>query len=807
LRRAETARAVGALALLTALGIGCLGPGDFICHTNDQCGGGAFCESNDRCSTFDDTCASHRRYLAAAGDDSDACVTSSCSANPITALSAGGSATCALRQGGGVTCWGRNDDGQLGDGTLTPRSTGVSVLGLDDAAAIAAGARHACAVRGTPGSVPTSGPVVCWGADDTGQLGDGGGVDQLAPVAVPGISNATAVVAGAGFSCALLADRSVVCWGDDSDGEIGDGAPATTPRGPTPVAGLTNVRALAAHWQHACALLTDGTVACWGSNTSGQLGDGTTIGRAQPVAVPGLGKVAAIATGLSHTCAMTAGGVHCWGSNSQGQMGNGTSDATTPVLQPTLVQIVIDPVAIDAGAQHTCIARLGGQVLCWGGNTSGQLGEGTMTSITEPVPVIGVGNARAVATGATFSCASTSDGAVFCWGDDHYGQLGDGRAVVRPAPGAVAGNLDAVTAGGAHTCAISRGATADADAFVCWGSDQAGQLGDNDDVDRGVTAPIKVDIAPTAISAGGLHTCATDTTGNLWCWGRGSSGQLGPGHPIDTPLPIEVALPAGAGSAVAAATGDAHTCVLVSPDGAPGGDIYCFGDNTYGQLGDGTLNSRATLAPVTLGPSAMRAAMVSAGSDHSCALDVTGQIWCWGRGDSGQLGDGAPADQPAPLPVVLPGGLAAAALSAGGAHSCAVDVAGGVWCWGADDRGQLGLGATGGPVTAPAAVAGLTGPAKGVSAGGAHTCADLAGDNVWCWGANDSGQLGDGTTVDRPTPARVAGAAGTVSAGAMHTCASATGHTSCWGADTSGQLGDGATLTISAPELARIPCD
>ncbi|HEY6478279.1 MAG TPA: RCC1 repeat-containing protein, partial [Polyangia bacterium] len=125
----------------------------------------------------------------------------------------------------------------------------------------------------------------------------------------------------------------------------------------------------------------------------------------------------------------------------------------------------------------------------------------------------------------------------------------------------------------------------------------------------------------------------------------------------------------------------------------------------------------------------------------------------------------------------------------------------------ANDRGQLGLGATSAAVATPASVMGIASAASGVSAGGAHSCAELTNGSVWCWGANDSGQLGDGTTVDRPMPARVAGAAGAVSAGALHTCASAAGHTRCWGSDTSGQLGDGATLIISAPELARLSCD
>ena len=515
------------------------------------------------------------------------------------------------------------------------------MVGVDDAAAIAVGARHACAVRGA-GAVQSGGTVVCWGADDTGQLGDGGGVDQLTPVAVPGITNATAVVAGAGFSCALLTDRTAVCWGDDSDGEIGDGAPGTTPRGPTPVMGLAGARSLAAHWQHACAVLTDGSVVCWGSNTSGQLGDGTTTNRGQPVAVPGLTNVVAVATGLSHSCAMIAGGIRCWGDNSQGELGLG-SDSTAPVTQPTLVQIVIDPVAIAAGAQQTCAVRLGGQVLCWGQNSSGQLGEGTMSSLAEPVPVTGLGNGALVSAGATFSCALTHDGAVFCWGDDHYGQLGTGHDVIRPLPTTVAVNASEAAAGGAHTCAIGR-APGGAEAFVCWGSDQAGQLGDNGDEDRSLPAPIKQPLVPAAIAAGAQHSCAIDASAALWCWGRGSSGQLGPGHLVDTPLPIEVALPSGADQATAVTDGDAHTCVLVAPVDGLGGEILCFGDNSYGQLGDGTLTSRPTPALVSLGAADMRAAKVSAGGGHTCAVDVNGGAWCWGRGDSGQLGDGAAAE-------------------------------------------------------------------------------------------------------------------------------------------------------------------
>ena len=806
MKRAATGNStLATLVALTTLGAlsSCYGPGDFVCHADEQCGVNAFCEMNDRCSSFDATCASHRRYLHAAGEDADACVAPSCTTNPIVALSAGGSASCVLRQDGGVSCWGRNDDGQLGDGTITPRSTGVRVSGLKDAIALATGERHACAVR-------LDGSVVCWGADDTGQLGDGGGSDQRTPIAVPGVTGATAVVAGAGFSCAVLADRSVVCWGDDRDGEIGDGAPGATPRAPTPVPGLAGVRSLSAHWQHACAALTDGSVACWGNNASGQLGDGTAVNRAQPVAVPGLQSVVAVATGLSHSCAMTAGAIRCWGDNSQGQLGSNATGTSGPMTQLTLVPNVIDPVAIAAGAQHTCAVRLNGQVLCWGQNSSGQLGEGTMTSLPEPIPVAGLANGVKVTAGATFSCATTNDGAIFCWGDDHYGQLGNGHDVVRPLAATLPVEADQVTAGGAHSCAVGRAVlSGGVDDFVCWGSDQAGQLGDNGDEDRSLPTPIKPSQLPGSVSAGALHTCAIDQAARLWCWGRGSSGQLGPGHLVDTPFPTEVALPSGASQATAVASGNAHSCVLASPDDGLGGEILCFGDNSYGQLGDGTMISRPTPALVSLGPTGVRATAVTAGGGHTCAVDVTGQLWCWGRGDSGQLGDGAGVNQPTPTPVSLPGGPTVRSLSAGGAHTCAVDQAGGVWCWGANDRGQLGLGVAGAGANmdAPTAVT-LPASATGVSAGGVHSCASLGDAGVWCWGGNDSGQLGDGTTVDRPTPARVPGASGAVSAGALHSCASGADHVvSCWGADTSGQLGDGVTLTISAPELARVACD
>jgi alpha-tubulin suppressor-like RCC1 family protein len=804
---AAAARALPFWLLVAALGLGgapgCLGPGDFHCRDDQQCGPSGACELDGHCSAIDPGCPSRRRYVHAAGADADLCVATSCGSNPILTLSTGGSHSCVLRKNGGVTCWGRNDDGQLGDGTLTPRSLGVSVTDLPDAIALAAGERHTCAVR-------KGNTVVCWGADDTGQLGDGGGADRLTPIPVAGVTGATAVAAGSGFSCALLTGGTAVCWGDDSDGEIGNGAIATTPLPPTPVQGLAGAQALSAHWQHACAIAADGTLSCWGNNASGQIGDGTLAVRPLPTAVPGLSDVSMVATGLSHTCAVTGTGLYCWGSNSLGQLGSDTgADPTTPVTQPALVPNVTDFVTVAAGAQHTCAIRAGGEVRCWGQNSTGQLGEGSMSSLPAPEPVTGLGNGKLVAAGATFSCAETDDGAVFCWGDDHYGQLGMGNDVIEPRPVTVPVGGGGLAAGGGHTCAVGRASTgATAPTFVCWGSDQAGQLGDNSNTDRATPAPIKMPIVPDAIAAGALHTCAIDASAELWCWGRGSSGQLGPGHLLDTAFPVEVALPSGQFDATAVTAGDAHTCVLVSPADGLGGQILCFGDNTTGELGDGTTTSRPTpgVADLGSGPTAVRAAAVTAGGGHTCAIDLAGRVWCWGSGSHGELGNGVTGDQPMPTEIELPGGATAAAISAGGSHTCAADPAGDLFCWGANDRGQLGTGTAGPDLLAPTRIAALA-PISHVAAGDAHTCATLRDGTIACWGANDTGQVGDGTTIDRALPVTVAGAVGVVAAGGGHSCAATDGGTvTCWGADTSGQLGNGVTLTLSAPELSRLAC-
>jgi len=299
-------------------------------------------------------------------------------------------------------------------------------------------------------------------------------------------------------------------------------------------------------------------------------------------------------------------------------------------------------------------------------------------------------------------------------------------------------------------------------------------------------------ISLAAIAAGGHHTCALTSGGAVKCWGANFAGQLGNGTTTDSRTPVDVSGLASGVTAVAA--GSSHTCALTS-----GGGIRCWGANFAGQLGNGTTTDSRT--PVDVSGLASGVSAVEVGEYHTCAVTIGGGIKCWGRNFEGQLGNGTTTDSRTPVDV---SGLASgvSAIAARLEHTCALTGDGGIKCWGRNGSGQLGNGTTTFS-SAPVDVSGLAGGVSAIAAGTFHTCARTSGGGIKCWGYNQYGQLGNGTTTDSGVPVDVSNFASGVSSivvGAFHACAITTGGgVKCWGANYAGQLGDGTVTDSGTP--------
>jgi|GEM_PF-1342087 len=347
--------------------------------------------------------------------------------------------------------------------------------------------------------------------------------------------------------------------------------------------------------------------------------------------------------------------------------------------------------AVAAGASHTCSLSSRGDVTCWGYNFDGQLGNGTTTNSTTPVTVdFPTGTVGTTVTAGDFhTCAILNTGTTTCWGSNDNGQLGNGSNTDSATPVTVdlpvGATATTITAGSFHTCAILNTGTT-----TCWGNDFYGQLGNGSNTDS--TTPVTVDLpvgtTATTITAGPYHTCAILNTGTTTCWGSNDNGQLGNGSNTDSATPVTVDFPTGTTAATAITAGAAHTCAILNT-----GEVSCWGRNFSGQLGNGTTTNSTTPVTVTL-PVGTTATTITAGDLHTCAILNTGQVSCWGRNVVGQLGNGTTTDSTTPVTVDLPTGTTATTITAGDLHTCAILNTGTTTCWGNNFYGQLGNGTT-----------------------------------------------------------------------------------------------------------------
>ncbi|WP_435260590.1 RCC1 domain-containing protein [Streptomyces sp. 1222.5] len=335
--------------------------------------------------------------------------------------------------------WGNNRAGQLGDGTWADvRTTATAVLGLSGAEAVSIAAGGFGTAFGHGVALLADGTVRSWGANGSGQLGDGTVLSHNAPGPVVHLAGVIAIAAGGTHSMALLADRSVVTWGRNNCGQLGNGASADSSV-PVQVEGLDKVIAIAAGLHHSLVLREDGTVWAWGHNHNGQLGDGTCAARNVPALVSGLTGVTQIAAGASHNLALVGssgngGVIMAWGHNASGQLGdNSTTSRSTPVRTRDTFSGVVARIA--AGANHSAAVTGTDKALhTWGRNTSGQLGAATTHNQAAPAPVPGLRGIQLVAGGREHTLALLADNTVRCWGNNCSGQLGNGTTTDSSTP-------------------------------------------------------------------------------------------------------------------------------------------------------------------------------------------------------------------------------------------------------------------------------------------------------------------------------------------------------------------------------------
>jgi len=386
-------------------------------------------------------------------DDEDGCLSTclrspgwTCYSSPgqpstciqVIGISGGLYHSCAVLADGTIRCWGRNNFGQLGDGTNTDALRPVEVSGISGAVSVDCGWQHTCAVL-------SDGTVKCWGENTTGQLGDGTTNHSLLPISVPGLTQVVQVSLGAAHTCALSSDGTAKCWGINNVGQLGStsidltlctigATPYNCSRSPIDVTGLTGATALEVGGAHACALVS-GQVKCWGENLHGALGNGNNTNSFSPVFVkePGganLAGITAIGSGWGHSCASSGQLVRCWGRNDSYQLGDGTQTSRNFASAGLSLQAG----SVSLGHQFSC-AVLSSGISCWGANNVGQIGTGLAgSSISVPTPVTNVLTINGIGSGSNGSCIIKTSGDTFCWGDNLYGQIGNNSTTTSAAP-------------------------------------------------------------------------------------------------------------------------------------------------------------------------------------------------------------------------------------------------------------------------------------------------------------------------------------------------------------------------------------
>ena len=483
-------------------------------------------------------------------------------------------------------------------------------------------------------------------------------------------------IATVDFQVGTTINSTYVISADDGLGAVGSSQPIIVRPGPVakfvvtipvsdPPAGATILISASAADSYDNPISTSGTAVNWSVTGGGTLSSAASVTDGNGYATTRLTTTSTPGTSYTVTASSP----------------QSTATGASPIIT-TLEQVSLASLASAFGSGSSCGIATNGKGWCWGA-------QGILPPRAVPGKPIGDQTVSALSNNS-HSCAISAS-TVICWGPNDNGQLGDNTKTSRSTPAPISSSLSfaAVSTGGAHTCALAT--TGD---IYCWGWSQDGRLGDGTAYTG--LAPIKVGgtVSVTALSAGGGHTCAIATSGDAYCWGANYAGQLGNGSLTSASTP---ALVSGGFKFTAISAGDSHTC------GITASGVYCWGDKTFGQIGDGLPGAHAVV------PSAVKNSsnfvIVAAGGFHTCAIASGGNAYCWGDNTTGELGDLSFVQSHSSVPIAVAGGLTFKSIAVGGTgnlgddyyygpyasgHSCAITTDGVAYCWGFNGQGELG---------------------------------------------------------------------------------------------------------------------
>ena len=765
-------------------------------------------------------------------------------------ISAGDHHACVVRQNGNVYCWGLGEDGQLGHGHIENTPIPVVVVGtsgngtLDGVTSVSAGTDHTCALQNHQ--------VYCWGSGLSGQLGQSTGLSY--PTAIYGsdgvLSEVKQIQSGNAYSCALKFSGEVLCWGNGSHGRLGHGNNVnlnspTNVLNPDGLGALQHIEQISLGSSHACALQESGEALCWGMGLDGRLGNAQNHNSNLPVKVVSsngkpINQINQINAGESHTCISREDRVQCWGNGEHGRLGNGDNQSSyTPVniveVSKKKAKHYHDPLIekLSSGGEHTCVVRDNGEALCWGRGSYGRLGSG-LSNQSAPTEVINLKpdlslKDSQISAGNEHTCVVRNKQAL-CWGRGSYGRLGSGNFKDSSIPVAVVNanslgelnDVKQIRTGDYHTCALGYNGE-----VLCWGYGGNGQLGQGNYTNTNTPQTV-VDINGLGalsgikqINLGGDHSCALKIDGRILCWGNGTDGQLGHGSNEKSNIPVEVRSKEGEVlmGFEQVSSGENHTCALKY-----NGEVLCWGKGSDGRLGNADSGNKSSNNPVQA--IASGAEQVGVGKYHSCALMGNGKVYCWGRGNNGQLGNNSYRSSNIPKVVKGMNGKGVLSgitqISGGRFHTCALSQNSKIFCWGNGENGRLGNGSYQESKIPTLVVTRNSGTIpfkrekknnnKKISVGDNYACAIKSNKQILCWGYRTLGQLGDGKNSKSRTPVVVVNANGSgpltqmkqISSGPSHTCATKVrGGVLCWGSGQDGQLGHGEYEDSNIPVFVK----